>query len=382
MDHLIQPILSSKPEIGHDPNKVLTFEQFIRLLKKEEDYFEEDKFNTRVMITRLRKIFYDGRGWNSQLIKKAAFISGRYKVKTTDCPKTAKEEERILRKPDKEEYRTLSKTDKDGYRILSEIRRYQKNEYRPKCRLVTYRNNDRVYGNRRAGQIPLIYICDHQDVSLREGYHCDIGHVFAGLDALNNFQKVSPIPDWLFFLRRFFPCADSNADVTTWLGDIATSAAAFVFHFLRNGEPPDEKDEQKYINTCASASDMLGNIDAFVIHNCYNTNVNQGKPVSKILEDYYGNENNETGFRKKRFSIFCKAVGLKNWNGFQFSNEEEWMGYYGDQLRNTTAFMAFSTSSLKQRLKLPHMIWKKRFEEIIKVRILLEIFLVELKKLL
>jgi hypothetical protein len=43
MHHLIQPILSPRPEIGHDPNKVLTFEQFIRLLQKEENYFEEDK---------------------------------------------------------------------------------------------------------------------------------------------------------------------------------------------------------------------------------------------------------------------------------------------------------------------------------------------------
>jgi hypothetical protein len=316
------------------------------------------------------------------LIKKAAFIRGRYKVKTTDCPKTDKEKYRILRKTDKEEYRILSKTDQDEYRILSEIRRYQKNAYKPKCRLVTYRNNDRVYGNRRVGQIPLIYIFDHQDVSLPEGYHCDIGHVLAGLDALNNFQKVSPIPDWLFFLRRFFPCADSNADVTTWLGDIATSAAAFVFHFLRNEEPPDEKDEQIYINTNASASDMLGNIDAFVIHKSYNTNVIEGRPISEILEDYYGNENNGSGFSKKRFCIFCKAIGLKNWNGLQFSNEEEWLAYYADQLRNTTAFMAFSTSSLWQRLKLPHMIWKRRYEEIIKVRILLEIFLRELKKLL
>ena len=103
MYHLIQPIFSSEPEIGHDPKQVLTFDQFVRLLKKEEQYFDEDKFNTRLMITRLRKIFYDGRGWNSQLIKKVAFIKGRYKTSTIECPQT-----------------------ENNYSIVSKIRRYKK----------------------------------------------------------------------------------------------------------------------------------------------------------------------------------------------------------------------------------------------------------------
>src|SRR5437868_2144677 len=124
---LIQPIFSSEPEHGHKPEDVLTLSQFLDLLKPEEDYFEGEEENTKVMITRLRKIFYDKWGWDTMLIRNTAAIKGRYEVKIVDCESSTP----------------------PAY-TLKKVKYYTNNTYTPKCRLVTYRQDDRVYGNARA----------------------------------------------------------------------------------------------------------------------------------------------------------------------------------------------------------------------------------------
>jgi hypothetical protein len=356
-----QPILSSAPEHGHDPKHVLNFDQFLKLLKLEEDYFKDEQRQTKLMITRLRKIFYDKLGWDTQLIRRAANIKGRYEVKIMVCPDSLSGERAII----------------------SKIKYYRNNEYRPKCRMVAYSNHDRVYGSSRTGKVPFIYQNDHQDVLLPEGYHADLAHTLAGLDAINYPQVVSPLPDYLFFLRLFFPSADSNADVTTWLGDIATTAADFVYFFLRENRPPNDQEQQLYININASASDMLGNIDAFVINRLFDTSAIEGKSLTEIFEIYYCDSDQGKIWRKQRLAVFCDCVGLKDWNGYSFSNEADWIDNYTSQLRNTTAFMVFSSSeNLWQKLTLCQQIWKRKYDHIIMPDYLLLLFLTAIKKLL
>jgi hypothetical protein len=356
--NLFQPILSSAPELGHEPIDVLSFSSFLELLKEEEDYFINEEDHTRLMITRIRKIFYDKWGWDTQLIRRAAKIECRYQVEIVDCG---------LEK----NWSTRAE--------LKAVKYYINNDYQPKCRRVTYRTNDRVFGSGRAGKIPFIYQNYHPDLLLEEKYHCDIAHVFAGLDALNNPQRVTPLPPCLSFLYKLFPYADSNADVATWLGDIATSGTDFLHHYLKNNRQPlDERTEQLYININASASDMLGNIDAYVISFFYNIGAGKGKRITEALDEYYGSNSEH---RAKRFEVFCKTIGLKEWDGSAFSNEEEWIRYYTDQLRNTVAFMYFSTTkrgfkSLRVLLK----IWKGKFDLVIKPVLLLQLFLTALKK--
>lgn len=356
---LIQPILSKDPEPGHSKDKVLSFDEFLELLRKEEDYFEGEQHNTKLMITRLRKIFYDELGWNTQLIRKAAGIEGRYRVILEDCGVTPGD--------CSEDYHIFSEQGK-------RVRRYRDNKLQYKCRKVVYRENDKVYPD-RAGQTPFIYESDHQDVMLPDGYHCDLGHVLAGLDALNNPQVVSPLSDFLFFLHKLFPHVGSNANVTTWLGDIASTSGDFLFHNLAK-KPMDEKVMQCYIDRDASASDMLGNIDAFVINSEYRTGTDSGPRPTDIFSDYYLN----TEIRKGRFRTFSKRIRLE-WDGKDFSNEDEWLRYYSGQLKNNTAFQVFSlTENRLQRFVLPIKIVQNRYNKILCTEMLLKIFLEALKK--
>jgi hypothetical protein len=364
MQNLIQPVLSKEPEYGHEKNNVLSLSKFLSLLGEEEDYFKDEQSDTKLMITRLRKIFYDKWGWNTQLIRKAAYIKCRYKVKL------------------------VKQLPGDGYseREVKKVKRYSNNLYQPKYRLVTYRKNDKVFKNTRANQIPEIYRNDHQDVLLPEEYYCDIAHTLAGLDAFNNFQVVSPLPAFLFFLHKIFPHADSNVEVATWLGDIATSAADFLFEYLnKNKKPLSETTEQKYISINASAPDMLGDIDAYAINHFYKEKISaKDGRLTMLIEEYYHNCSKDTRYAKQRFIIFCEEVGLHyNEKENNFSNEKQWLKKYIKQLRDTTAFMVHShTEETFKGIILPLKVWLKCYDKVLKLELLLKLFLESLKKLL
>jgi len=301
MNSIYQPIYSKTPEASHNPKYVLTLEEFIKLLKIEEDYWEGEQHNTKKIITRLRKIFYDQWGWNKELIRGAASIEGRYKVTVVD----------------------------EATKGTKPIKQYTKNEYLPKHRSITYRSDDRIYGDTRVGQTPEIYIHDHQEVLLPSGYYCDIAHILATLDAYNHPQVVSPLPSFLSFLNFLVPHVKANVDIVSWLGDIASSSGDFLFAYLKNNKKPiGIEKEQKYIDQDAPGSDMLGDIDPFVISQNYNVSTSKGMRFTEILNDYYLNETNSAGKRKNRIGIYCQQVGLKNWDGANFSNEKQWLKFY------------------------------------------------------
>lgn len=355
---LVQPILSGFPEPGHEPENVLPVAEFIKLLKEEEDYFEGDQHNTKLMITRLRKIFYDQWGWNTELIKGAAGVAMRYEVKIVEDPVNVKH--------------------------ARPVRRYQANEYQPKHRVITYTDHDRIYGNSRAGQVPFIYKNDHQETVLPDGNYCDVAHVLAGLDAFNYPQVVSPLPNFLLFLKHLFPHVDSNADIVTWLGDIASSSGDFLFYYLlHNKKPLDISIEQHYIDIDAPGSDMLGDIDPYVIKKHYDVSSNNGRRISDILMEYYCDDYKDSSIRMRRFSTFCALVGLKNWDGQNFENEKEWLKYYDRQLKSNIEFQVFSlTEESVKSVWLPLKIYFNGFRNVIKYDVLLRLFLTALKQLI
>jgi hypothetical protein len=357
---IYQPIVSKLPEPGHSENDVITVQQFIMLLKEEEDYFPGEQTELPLMITRLRKIFYDKWGWNKELIRKAAGIECRYEVTITGTPPT----------------------DSTGTPHVKRKQHYKGNAEVDKYRLVTYRANDRIYGNTRVGQVPIIYQKDHQEVLLPDGSYCDLAHVLAGLDAWNNPQIVSPLPAGLEFLHKLVPHCDSNMDLVTWLGDIATSAEAFVFDYLRHHKHPlTVHAEQHYIDINAPGSDMLGNIDSYAIARSYDLSGASGRRLSDILEEYYCSPA-RSFFAQKRYPLFADTVGLK-WDGKTFTNEEEWIGHYRSQLRDATTFMIYSlTDENLQSVLLPLEVWLGSYSDVTKCELQLRKFLETLQSLM
>ncbi|MBL7766464.1 MAG: hypothetical protein JNJ58_10245 [Chitinophagaceae bacterium] len=351
MNPLNQPIVSTTPEAGQLPNQVLDLKSFLALLHEEENYWAPEQNDTSLSITRLRKIFYDQWGWNSQLIRGASSIPSRYNTVMQDSPAN----------------------------YGRAVPRYVQLIYAPAYRVVTYTDHDRVYGNTRTGQVPLIYQSDHQAVRLPNGEMCDIGHVLAGLDALNHPQVVSPLPNFLSFLDKIFPHVDSNADVVTWLGDIASSSADFLFDYLRNKNTPiSESDEQVVIDTDAPGSDMMGDIDPYVIAHHYDISTHTGQLVTDILHQYYTGDQD---YYRHRFSTFSKIIGLKGWDGQNFSNEEAWIKAYHHNLRNSICFVAFSQNEKSIRgLLIPLQVWLNGYQDVLKMDMLMRIFIQSLKQ--
>ena len=350
MKSLTQPLLVKHPEPSHLLADVLTLKEFIALLKEEEDYWAPDQHNTKLMITRLRKIFYDQWGWNSELIRGAKDIQCRYDVNIVPTPTPH------------------SKA----------VRRYKNQSYQPVFREVVYTDHDRVFGNTMAGKVPFIYQTDHQELVLPDGHYCDTAHVLAGLDAYNYKEPVSPLPYFLFFMKNLFPHVDSNVDIVTWLGDIASSSGDFILDYVRNGHKPvSTAQEQTYINIDAPGSDMLGDVEPYIIAKHYDVGSVKGMRYTEILEDYYFSA---TSMRHKRFSIFCEQVGLKGWNGNSFDNEQEWLKYYTKQLRDNITFQVFSLNEEKiSAFILIMKIWFNGYGSVLKKELLLEIWLKALK---
>lgn len=298
----------------------LHISQFIDLLKEEEKYYKEGAVNTKLMITRLRKIFYDAYGWNTQLIRGAAHIKGRYKVTLTDDPSESYIKQSSL-KPE-----------------LSVSESGVKHQHR----VVTVRPDDWL--NPNAGSVPEIYKNNNQEVLLENGLICDMGHVLAGMDAYNYPSIVSPLPNWLFFIHKLFPNVDSNLDASTWIGDLSSISGEFLFEEKLAKKRISETQKQELINFCSSPADNLGNIDSYVISKSYDISSANGQKVTEIFEDYY--LNNGIGAQDKslpeRILIYCESIGLKNWDGNKFENEKKWLTYYVKELRTTTAFYVFT----------------------------------------
>jgi len=285
LNGLYQPILAPAPA------NAIGIRAYIELIEAYERQFPDEQRNTSSMITQIRKIYYGEKSWDEYLIKGAADISRPYLIKREEVG------------------REKVKADIFGWTSF-DIVRYRVTPYDAK------------------GQIPALFT--GQELRLEDGSFLDIGHVFAGLDALRYPDMVDG-PGSINITR--------NVDAVTWVGDLGSVMAEVQIKFVNNGLKPIASNVvQAVINEYASPQDMLGNIDAYVLWKY----VKPGRKVSEILEDYYLKENTD---RDHRYGIFAKSIGL-NWNGSAFSNEEQWLNEYTDEVNDSAAlYLAASTSS-------------------------------------
>jgi len=328
-------------------SRAISIRRFIDLLRNEEDYYPNEQHNTKLMITRLRKIFYDKLGWDKELIRGAAGIEGRYNVEIKEDEKT----------PDSQA-------------------KFSDTDFRH--RVVTVKKDD--WMNPNAGSVPEIYKDNHQQVILESGAYCDMGHVLAGMDAFNYETVVTPLPSALYFLYPIFPHVNNNADAATWIGDLSSTCGDFLFRYLNSKKTLTESELQDIINLTSPPSDMLGNIDSYVISKSYNIHTANGQRVSEILKDYYCLE--DSFFLRRRFSSYARIIGLEGWNGNRFSNEKKWLCYYSKQLRVTSAFYTFSRGLKPYAYKIALKTWLGLYNKRIRSERVLSLLLDSLKVLI
>ncbi|NJO92689.1 MAG: hypothetical protein HC831_29770 [Chloroflexia bacterium] len=187
------------------------------------------------------------------------------------------------------------------------------------------------------------------------------------------------MPNCLLFLRFLFPYVKSNLDFATWLGDVASASGDFLLDELCNKKLT-QKEEQDIIDKDSPGSDMVGNIDAYVIKELFNTKSNNGLKVTEILKAYFEDLMLIKDYQARQILIFCENIGLKNWNGSHFANEKKWSKVYKRQLRSATIFYVFGEVGKFRGVLLAIKIWFRLYEKALKLEYLLQIFLDELKK--
>jgi hypothetical protein len=183
------------------------------------------------------------------------------------------------------------------------------------------------------------------------GDFVDVGHVLAGLDAWDH-PSAAEGPAGTFSVS-------SNIAAVTWLGDIASVAGEAIIAKVKAGKATmTDAEVQAQIDSLAPSQDMLGNIDAYVIHENFVTDTDRGKKVSDILDDYYGGPGAKastgTPARDVRFTRFTAMIGLGGLAGSSFTFEAGWKQKWLPELRNTTRlYVASATDSNTTLLGMP-----------------------------
>lgn len=251
------------PLLTPAPKGKITMSDFIDLVRQEEEkYPDDEQRDTKLMVTRLRKIFYNTPGWNQFLIPKAAAIQPPYSEYV---------------------WRVRKKTRVEPFGLLNNFDLVDK-EY---------------YPIDLTGKKPSIYTNAEVmiDTGSTAGAFIDMGHVFAGWDAFNNPDSVvAPLLSEIKINR--------NWDATTWLGDLGSVLAEAWVIYVNGEQPLKAATLQHLIDEYAPAQDMLGNIDSYVLSIHRFT----GK-VSEILELYY-TEQDPRKLQRRRFEFFAQEIGI------------------------------------------------------------------------
>lgn len=288
----------SQPVVKPAPEGAISIRAFILLVEAEEAKWPiAEQTQTSLMISRLRKIFYGTSGWDKYLIPGASGIDSGYSIHEEETGR---------------ENLSLIGPDADIVRK----RQVLKDQY---------------------GMSPTI--SRHQEVRLEDGTFDDIGHVFAGLDAANHFTDVSA--------GLGLASVKDNKAAVTWTGDLGSAVTEIIFKAQNSGAPTAVTAMQGIVDEYASAQDMLGNIDAYVIADQYDISNSGGKKVSELLRAYYLGEAStpDTRARANRFSRFCALIGLKGWADGHFANEAAWLDRWTPEVAGAAALYYGATTS-------------------------------------
>lgn len=122
-----------------------------------------------------------------------------------------------------------------------------------------------------AGRTPAI--ASEQEVLLEDGSFCDIGHVFAGLDAHSHPTSVNaPLS---------IAVVNDNVGAVTWTGDLGSVLAEGIIAGITRGRSLTDPETQAIVNEYASPQDMLGNIDAYAMASAFNVSNTGGRKVAQ-----------------------------------------------------------------------------------------------------
>ena len=304
--------------IAPEGTKPMTW--FIERIKEEEaKYPVEEQRNTKLMLTRFRRIFYNTDGFNDIL------IPGGVSENSQSPYGSPLEVERSRITVDGRLWNTdLDLVDTEVYPI-----------------------------DPNTGERPEIYV--NQQIKLDAGnyigVYVDMGHVFAGLDAFN-FPHPINIPGFMGNVAYAIEI-EENFAATTWIGDLGSSLVYAQVNFNNyveaNGTPVPHLLVQEGIDRGTPPQDMVGNIDSYVIGNFYNiSKESNGLKVSEILENYYLgididhediNVNGLEFYQNHRYSIFSELIGLR-WatSPLGFNNETVVFDKFKDQIADSAAF--------------------------------------------
>jgi hypothetical protein len=146
----------------------------------------------------------------------------------------------------------------------------------------------------------------------------DIGHVLTGLEAM-----ICPQDKITFHVPVVgeLPTDVVNEEFATWVGDLASAVAQKVFDEI---ETNTKRGWDAYFlkpNTLAPESDLLGDVDSYAMRHgltgvdCENSRMlpikRLDRRVSQIIAEYYvGMDGPLKGLIRRRFSCFCKAIGI------------------------------------------------------------------------
>jgi hypothetical protein len=275
---------------------------FIEIVRAVEAKFPTSATNTSLMITRLRKLFYGSAGWDAHLIPDAAGVQPVYKVREVE---TGRRDWGTW--PSALEYvdtkTVLDVPDSDGS-VLAKLR-----------------DPSSV-----------------QEVLMPNGDFVDVGHVLAGLDAINHQASVSD-PLGLYNIS-------SNVDAVTWVGDLGSILAEVVFQGMKLDRPLNDPEVQAQVDLMAPVQDMLGNVDAYSIAFSM---VTAGRKVSDILLDYYGSSSSAeaTAAHATRFTTFATSIGLGAFSGGAFANETAWLDKYEVEVGNAAGLYVGAGTHIK-----------------------------------
>lgn len=287
----------------------IDLEAFLRVMRAEEDRLpRSERLDAKLTITRLRKLFYGGRGWDEHLIPRAAGVPPLYPFSMADPVR------REVQAP--------------GPDVLEFVDR-----------------SPRLDGAPPELQSP----GELQEVRMPDGERVDVGHVLAGLDAINHPAPVAPL--------GMYEIA-SNVDAVTWAGDLGSVLAEVLFQQITRDRPLTDAEVQQQIDLCAPPQDMLGNVDAYAIGAAYDISPAADRRVSDILEDYYGEPTTANLPRSRRFTTFALTVGLGALKDGSFTAEQAWLRRYERDVAHAAALYVGAISETA-RWSLPYAIGAK-----------------------
>jgi len=277
--------------------RAVGLDAFLGVIAAEEARLPlRERLDCKLMLTRLRKLFYGARSWDEHLIPGAAEVAPLYAFEMADPVR------REVQAP--------------GPNVVDFVDR--------RARL--------------AGAPPqLVNPGELQEVRMPDGEVVDVGHVLAGLDAFNHPTAVAPLG--LYAMH-------SNVDAVTWAGDLGSVLGEVLFQRARLNRMLTDAEVQVQIDLCSPPQDMLGNIDAYAIGTSYDISHDAGRAVSDILRDFYGAPATAGTPRASRFTAFAQAVGLGRLDGDAFAAEPRWLTRYEREIGRAGALYVGATGEL------------------------------------